>query len=62
MLFVFAAIAGGGLGACAACNSARVRNAETAGEDELAQASQNRKIAVLEAQAAHDSAKLKAEA
>ena len=53
---------GGGLGSCAAYNSVRVWNAETAGEAELAQASSNRRIAVLEAQALMDSAKLKAEA
>lgn len=62
LLFLFLVIACGGLGSCAAYNSVRVWNAETAGEAELAQASQNRKIAVLEAQAALDSAKLKAEA
>lgn len=49
---------GGGLGSCAAYNSIRVWNATTAGEAELAQATQNRKIAVLEAQAKLDSAKL----
>lgn len=53
---------GGGLGSCAAYNSVRVWNAETAGEAELAQASSNRRIAVLEAQALMDSAKLKADA
>jgi len=62
ILFLVIVIVGGGLGSCAAYNSVRVWNAETAGEAELAQASQNRKIAVLEAQAALDSAKLKAEA
>lgn len=53
---------GGGLGGCAAFNSIRVWNAETAGEAELAQATQNRKIRVLEAQAKLDSAKLNAAA
>ena len=62
ILFLLVVIVGGGLGSCAAYNSVRVWNAETAGEAELAQAGQNRKIAVLEAQAALDSAKLKAEA
>ncbi|MBS7669689.1 membrane protease subunit [Croceicoccus gelatinilyticus] len=62
LAFLLLVIVGGGLGSCAAYNSVRVWNAETAGEAELAQASQNRKIAVLEAQAALDSAKLKAEA
>lgn len=55
-------IVGGGLGSCAAYNSIRVWNAETAGEAELAQAGSNRRIAVLEAQAQMDSAKLKAQA
>jgi regulator of protease activity HflC (stomatin/prohibitin superfamily) len=55
-------VVGGGLGSCAAYNSIRVWNAETAGEAELAQASSNRRIAVLEAQAQMDSAKLKADA
>lgn len=55
-------IVGGGLGSCAAFNSIRVWNAETAGEAELAQAASNRRIAVLEAQAQMDSAKLKADA
>lgn len=55
-------VVGGGLGSCAAYNSIRVWNAETAGEAELAQASSNRRIAVLEAQALMDSAKLKADA
>lgn len=55
-------VVGGGLGSCAAYNSIRVWNAETAGEAELAQATQNRKIAVLEAQAKLDSAKLFAQA
>ncbi len=55
-------IVGGGLGSCAAYNSVRVWNAETAGEAELAQATQNRKIKVLEAQARMDSASLEANA
>ena len=55
-------VVGGGLGSCAAYNSVRVWNAETAGEAELAQATSNRRIAVLEAQALMDSAKLKADA
>jgi regulator of protease activity HflC (stomatin/prohibitin superfamily) len=55
-------VVGGGLGSCAAYNSVRVWNAETAGEAELAQAGSNRRIAVLEAQALMDSAKLKADA
>ena len=55
-------IVGGGLGSCAAYNSVRVWNAETAGEAELAQATQNRKIKVLEAQARLDSASLEANA
>ncbi|MFL9842768.1 membrane protease subunit [Sphingomonas sp. ST-64] len=55
-------IVGGGLGSCAAYNSVRVWNAETAGEAELAQATQNRKIKVLEAQARMDSASLEAQA
>lgn len=55
-------VVGGGLGSCAAYNSVRVWNAETAGEAELAQASSNRRISVLEAQALMDSAKLKAAA
>lgn len=55
-------LVGGGLGSCAAYNSVRVWNAETAGEAELAQATQNRKIKVLEAQAKMDSASLEANA
>lgn len=55
-------VVGGGLGSCAAYNSVRVWNAETAGEAELAQATQNRKIKVLEAQAKMDSASLEANA
>lgn len=55
-------VVGGGLASCAAYNSIRVWNAETAGEAELAQASSNRRIAVLEAQAVLDSAKLKSQA
>jgi hypothetical protein len=62
ILFLVVVLVGGGLGSCAAYNSVRVWNAQTAGEAELAQAGQNRKIAVLEAQASLDSAKLKAEA
>lgn len=62
ILFLLAVVVGGGLGSCAAYNSIRVWNAETAGEAELAQASSNRRIAVLEAQAQMDSAKLKADA
>lgn len=55
-------VVGGGLGSCAAYNSVRVWNAETAGEAELAQATQNRKIKVLEAQAKMDAASLEAQA
>lgn len=62
ILFALVVIVGGGLGSCATYNSMRVWNAETAGEAELAQASQNRKIAVFEAQAAMDSAALRAKA
>lgn len=47
---------------CAAYNTVRVWNAETAGEAELAQASSNRRIAVLEARAKLDSAKMFADA
>lgn len=50
------------VGGCAAYNTVRVWNAETAGEAELAQASSNRRIAVLEAQAKLDSAKMFADA
>jgi len=53
---------GGGLGSCAAYNSIRVWNATTAGEAELAQATQNRKIKTLEAQAKMESAKYEAQA
>lgn len=62
LLFLIAVTVGGGLGSCAAYNSLRVWNARVAGEAQLAQAGQNRRIAVLEAQAALDSAKLKAQA
>ena len=60
--FLLTVVVGGGLGSCAAYNSVRVWNAETAGEAELAQATSNRRITVLEAQALMDSAKLKASA
>lgn len=60
LAFILFVMVGGGLGSCAAYNSIRVWNAETGGKAELAQATQNRKIAVLEAQAKLDSAKLNA--
>lgn len=62
ILFLLVIIVGGGLGSCAAYNSVRVWNAETAGEAELAQARQNRQIATLEAEAKLESAKLLAQA
>lgn len=62
ILILLIVVVGGGMGSCAAYNSIRVWNAETAGEAELAQASSNRRIAVLEAQAVLDSSKLKAQA
>ncbi|MCL9998967.1 MAG: membrane protease subunit [Erythrobacter sp.] len=58
LLFLLIVLVGGGLGSCAAYNSVRVWNAETAGEAELAQARQNRQIATLEAEAKLESAKL----
>jgi regulator of protease activity HflC (stomatin/prohibitin superfamily) len=58
LLFLLIVVVGGGLGSCAAYNSVRVWNAETAGEAELAQARQNRQIATLEAEAKLESAKL----
>jgi hypothetical protein len=58
LLFLLLVVVGGGLGSCAAYNSVRVWNAETAGEAELAQARQNRQIATLEAEAKLESAKL----
>jgi regulator of protease activity HflC (stomatin/prohibitin superfamily) len=58
LLFLLIVVVGGGLGSCAAYNSMRVWNAETAGEAELAQARQNRQIATLEAEAKLESAKL----
>jgi hypothetical protein len=61
-LFLLLVIVVGGLGSCAAYNSMRVWNAETAGEAELAQARQNRQIATLEAEAKLESAKLLARA
>lgn len=61
-LFLLLVLVGGGLGSCAAYNSVRVWNAETAGEAELAQARQNRQIATLEAEAKLESAKLLAQA
>ncbi len=60
LFFLLFVVVGGGLGSCAAYNSLRVWNARVAGEAQLAQATQNRRIAVLEAQASLDSAKLKA--
>jgi len=62
ILIFLIVVVGGGLASCAGYNSIRVWNAETAGEAELAQASSNRRIAVLEAQAQMDSAKMKADA
>ena len=62
ILFLLIVVVGGGLGSCAAYNSVRVWNAETAGEAELAQARQNRQIATLEAEAKLESAKLLARA
>lgn len=62
ILFLLVVLVGGGLGSCAAYNSVRVWNAETAGEAELAQARQNRQIATLEAEAKLESAKLLARA
>jgi regulator of protease activity HflC (stomatin/prohibitin superfamily) len=62
ILFLLVVVVGGGLGSCAAYNSVRVWNAETAGEAELAQARQNRQIATLEAEAKLESAKLLAQA
>jgi hypothetical protein len=49
-------------GGVAMYNSMRVWSATTAGEAQLAEASQNRRIAVLEAQAALDSANLSSQA
>lgn len=62
LAMLLAVVLVGGLGSCAAYNSVRVWNAQTAGEAELAQASQNRKIRVLEAQAKLESARLEAAA
>lgn len=62
LLVLLIVVVGGGLGSCAAYNSMRVWNAETAGEAELAQARQNRQIATLEAEAKLESAKLLAQA
>lgn len=55
-------VVGGGLGSCAAYNSVRVWNAETAGRAQLAEAGSNRQIAVLEAQARRDSAAMDSDA
>lgn len=62
ILFLLIVVVGGGLGSCAAYNSMRVWNAQSAGEAELAQARQNRQIATLEAEAKLESAKLLAQA
>lgn len=62
VLFLLIVVVGGGLGSCAAYNSMRVWNAESAGQAELAQARQNRQIATLEAEAKLESAKLLAQA
>ena len=62
VVLLLVVVVGGGLSSCAAYNGIRVWNAETAGEAELAQATSNRRIAVLEAEALMDSAKLKADA
>lgn len=55
-------IVGGGVGSCAAYNSVRVWNAETAGKAALAEASQNRQIKTLEAKAKQESAVYEAKA
>ena len=60
--FLLIVVVGGGLGSCAAYNSMRVWNAESAGQAELAQARQNRQIATLEAEAKLESARLLAKA
>ena len=57
--FLLIVVVGGGLGSCAAYNSMRVWNAESAGQAELAQA---RQIATLEAEAKLESARLLAKA
>ena len=62
LLFLLVVLVGGGLGSCAAYNSMRVWNAESAGQAELAQARQNRQIATLEAEAKLESARLLAKA
>lgn len=62
ILVLLIVIVGGGLGSCSAYNGIRVWNAETAGEAELAQATSNRRIRVLEAQAKMDSAQLESRA
>jgi regulator of protease activity HflC (stomatin/prohibitin superfamily) len=62
LLFLLFVVVGGGLGSCAAYNSMRVWNAESAGQAELAQARQNRQIATLEAEAKLESARLLAKA
>lgn len=62
LLFFLFVVVGGGLGSCAAYNSMRVWNAESAGQAELAQARQNRQIATLEAEAKLESARLLAKA
>lgn len=55
-------IVSGGLGSCAAYNSVRVWNAETAGKASLAEATQNRQIKTLEAKAKEESAHFEARA
>jgi regulator of protease activity HflC (stomatin/prohibitin superfamily) len=62
LFFLLFVVVGGGLGSCAAYNSMRVWNAESAGQAELAQARQNRQIATLEAEAKLESARLLAKA
>ena len=62
LLFLLVVIVGGGVGSCAAYNSVRVWNAETAGKAALAQATQDRQIKTLEAKAKHESAIFEAKA
>ena len=62
ILVLLVVVVGGGIGGCAAFNSVRVWNAETAGKAALAQATQDRQIKTLEAKAKKESAIYEAEA
>jgi hypothetical protein len=62
VLFLIVVFVGSTIGGCAAYNTVRVWNAQQAGRAELAQATSNRQIKVLEAKAKEESATYEAKA